>query len=135
VVRRDYNKQYALCLLPVTIKKEKFTFLKVVATLGTTGTCAFDCLDELGPICNKEKLWMHVDAAYAGISKPLQVPDSRQSYQKRKMQELNKFLLFAGSAFLCAEYRHLMNGLQFAESFCFNPHKWLLVNFECSAMW
>jgi glutamate/tyrosine decarboxylase-like PLP-dependent enzyme len=40
--------------------------LKVVATLGTTGTCAFDCLDELGPICSKENLWMHVDAAYAG---------------------------------------------------------------------
>jgi glutamate/tyrosine decarboxylase-like PLP-dependent enzyme len=38
-----------------------------VATLGTTGTCAFDCLDELGPICNMEGLWMHVDAAYAGI--------------------------------------------------------------------
>ena len=40
--------------------------MKVVATLGTTGTCAFDCLDELGPICKKEDLWMHVDAAYAG---------------------------------------------------------------------
>ncbi|XP_021929364.1 aromatic-L-amino-acid decarboxylase-like isoform X2 [Zootermopsis nevadensis] len=77
----------------------------VVATLGTTGTCAIDCLDELGPICKKENLWMHVDAAYAG------------------------------SAFVCPEYRHMMNGLQFADSFCFNPHKWLLVTFECSAMW
>jgi glutamate/tyrosine decarboxylase-like PLP-dependent enzyme len=41
--------------------------MQVVATLGTTGTCAFDCLDDLGPICNKEELWLHVDAAYAGM--------------------------------------------------------------------
>jgi glutamate/tyrosine decarboxylase-like PLP-dependent enzyme len=47
------------------------SFLKVVATLGTTGTCAFDCLDELGPICDKENVWMHVDAAYAGMLKSL----------------------------------------------------------------
>lgn len=38
----------------------------VVATLGTTGTCAFDNLEELGPICNKNNIWLHVDAAYAG---------------------------------------------------------------------
>lgn len=41
--------------------------MQVVATLGTTGTCAFDCLEELGPICNREELWLHVDAAYAGM--------------------------------------------------------------------
>jgi aromatic-L-amino-acid decarboxylase len=38
----------------------------VVATLGTTGTCAFDCLETLGPICNENNIWLHVDAAYAG---------------------------------------------------------------------
>lgn len=38
----------------------------VVATLGTTGTCAFDNLEELGPICNENNIWLHVDAAYAG---------------------------------------------------------------------
>lgn len=38
----------------------------VVATLGTTGTCAFDNLEELGPICNDNNIWLHVDAAYAG---------------------------------------------------------------------
>lgn len=37
-----------------------------VATLGTTGTCAFDCLEQLGPICNENDVWLHVDAAYAG---------------------------------------------------------------------
>uniref|UniRef100_A0A3Q3WFP5 Aromatic-L-amino-acid decarboxylase n=1 Tax=Mola mola TaxID=94237 RepID=A0A3Q3WFP5_MOLML len=75
------------------------------ATLGTTPSCAFDCLSEVGPICNEENLWMHIDAAYAG------------------------------SAFICPEFRPLLNGVEFADSFNFNPHKWLLVNFDCSAMW
>ncbi|XP_061850938.1 aromatic-L-amino-acid decarboxylase isoform X2 [Colius striatus] len=75
------------------------------ATLGTTPCCSFDKLLELGPICNKENVWMHIDAAYAG------------------------------SAFICPEFRHLLNGVEFADSFNFNPHKWLLVNFDCSAMW
>uniref|UniRef100_A0A3B4UME8 Aromatic-L-amino-acid decarboxylase n=2 Tax=Seriola TaxID=8160 RepID=A0A3B4UME8_SERDU len=75
------------------------------ATLGTTPSCAFDHITELGPICNKEDMWMHIDAAYAG------------------------------SAFICPEFRPLLNGIEFADSFNFNPHKWLLVNFDCSAMW
>ncbi|ERL86986.1 hypothetical protein D910_04389 [Dendroctonus ponderosae] len=73
--------------------------------LGTTPTCAFDNLEELGPVCNKENIWLHIDAAYAG------------------------------SAFICPEYRHLMKGAEMADSFNFNPHKWLMVNFDCSAMW
>ncbi|XP_076006569.1 aromatic-L-amino-acid decarboxylase [Genypterus blacodes] len=75
------------------------------ATLGTTPSCAFDHITELGPLCNKENMWMHIDAAYAG------------------------------SAFICPEFRPLLNGVEFADSFNFNPHKWLLVNFDCSAMW
>nr|ALU57412.1 aromatic-L-amino-acid decarboxylase isoform 26 [Homo sapiens] len=78
---------------------------QMVATLGTTTCCSFDNLLEVGPICNKEDIWLHVDAAYAG------------------------------SAFICPEFRHLLNGVEFADSFNFNPHKWLLVNFDCSAMW
>ncbi|XP_015345826.1 aromatic-L-amino-acid decarboxylase isoform X1 [Marmota marmota marmota] len=77
----------------------------VVATLGTTSCCSFDNLLEVGPICKKEDMWLHIDAAYAG------------------------------SAFICPEFRHLLNGVEFADSFNFNPHKWLLVNFDCSAMW
>ncbi|XP_012720078.1 aromatic-L-amino-acid decarboxylase [Fundulus heteroclitus] len=75
------------------------------ATLGTTPSCAFDRITELGPFCNKENMWMHIDAAYAG------------------------------SAFICPEFRPLLNGVEYADSFNFNPHKWLLVNFDCSAMW
>nr|XP_009940044.1 PREDICTED: aromatic-L-amino-acid decarboxylase isoform X5 [Opisthocomus hoazin] len=79
--------------------------IQFCATLGTTPCCSFDKLLQLGPICNKENIWMHIDAAYAG------------------------------SAFICPEFRHLLNGVEFADSFNFNPHKWLLVNFDCSAMW
>ncbi|XP_026329594.1 alpha-methyldopa hypersensitive protein-like [Hyposmocoma kahamanoa] len=77
----------------------------VVATLGTTGTCAFDPLYELGPVCNEANVWLHVDAAYAG------------------------------SAFICPEYRELMRGVEYADSFDVNIHKWMLVHFDCSAMW
>ncbi|XP_037909369.1 aromatic-L-amino-acid decarboxylase isoform X2 [Hermetia illucens] len=76
-----------------------------VVTLGTTSACTFDRLDECGPVGNRYGLWVHIDAAYAG------------------------------SAFICPEYRHLMRGIETADSFNFNPHKWLLVNFDCSAMW
>uniref|UniRef100_A0A3B1IKA7 Aromatic-L-amino-acid decarboxylase n=1 Tax=Astyanax mexicanus TaxID=7994 RepID=A0A3B1IKA7_ASTMX len=75
------------------------------ATLGTTPSCAFDRITEIGPICNAEQLWLHIDAAYAG------------------------------SAFICPEFRPLLDGVEFADSFNFNPHKWMLVNFDCSTMW
>jgi aromatic-L-amino-acid decarboxylase len=73
--------------------------------LGTTSTCAFDRLDEIGPICQKNELWLHVDAAYAG------------------------------SAFICPEFRNLMTGIEFVDSFSFDAHKFLLVNMDCTAMW
>lgn len=95
-------------VLEEAIRKDKEAGLipcYCVATLGTTPTCAFDNLEELGPICNKENLWLHIDAAYAG------------------------------TAFICPEYRYLMKGVELADSFNFNPHKWMLVNFDCSAMW
>uniref|UniRef100_A0A8C7HNG3 Aromatic-L-amino-acid decarboxylase n=1 Tax=Oncorhynchus kisutch TaxID=8019 RepID=A0A8C7HNG3_ONCKI len=79
------------------------------ATLGTTPSCAFDHITELGhvsgPALYVSKIWMHIDAAYAG------------------------------SSFICPEFRPLLNGIEFADSFNFNPHKWLLVNFDCSTMW
>lgn len=39
---------------------------QAVATLGTTSSCTFDRLDEIGPVCNENNVWLHVDAAYAG---------------------------------------------------------------------
>ncbi|KAL8596758.1 hypothetical protein ACOMHN_053854 [Nucella lapillus] len=75
------------------------------ATLGSTPTCGFDNMKELGPICEDHDVWMHVDAAYAG------------------------------SAFICPEFRPLMEGMEFATSFNFNAHKWLRTTYECSPLW
>lgn len=44
----------------------KFLIFQAVNTLGTTSSCTFDRLDEIGPVCNKYDVWLHVDAAYAG---------------------------------------------------------------------
>lgn len=76
-----------------------------IATHGTTGTCAFDNLLEIGPICQEYNIWLHIDAAYAG------------------------------SALCCPEFRPLMPGIELADSFNFNLHKWMMVNFDCCGMW
>ncbi|KAL7043096.1 hypothetical protein ACKWTF_001390 [Chironomus riparius] len=107
-LKADENLQLRGETLEEAIKKdldEGLIPFYAVATLGTTNTCAFDRLDELGPVGNRHNVWIHVDAAYAG------------------------------SAFICPEYRPLMKGIETADSFNFNPHKWMLVNFDCSAMW
>ena len=77
--------------------------LCVVATLGTTGTTAVDPLPEIGEICAKNNIWLHIDAA------------------------------FAGTALILPEYRWMGEGLETADSFVFNPHKWMFTNFDCSA--
>lgn len=77
----------------------------VCGTLGTTAVCSFDNLNEIGQICEEEKLWLHVDAAYAG------------------------------SALICPEFQHLLKGIERVNSFNMNPSKWMLVNFDCSTMW
>uniref|UniRef100_A0A8C6VWP9 Histidine decarboxylase n=1 Tax=Nothobranchius furzeri TaxID=105023 RepID=A0A8C6VWP9_NOTFU len=78
---------------------------QLCATLGTTGVCAFDKLSELGPVCEEEGLWLHVDAAYAG------------------------------SAYLCPELRWSLQGIEFAQSFVFNSSKWMMVHSDCAAFW
>lgn len=75
----------------------------VVATLGTTGIGGFDDLRAVGEICRRHGLFLHVDAAWAG------------------------------SALLLPEWRHLALGLEQADSFVFNPHKWLGIQFDFSA--
>ncbi|KAH7957123.1 hypothetical protein HPB52_015583 [Rhipicephalus sanguineus] len=86
-------------------RKAGFVPFFVSATLGTTSCCSFDALAEIGPLCQKEGIWLHVDAAYAG------------------------------SAFICPEFQYLHKGLEYAMSFNINPNKWMLVNFDCSLMW
>ncbi|MEM7374319.1 MAG: pyridoxal-dependent decarboxylase [Bacteroidota bacterium] len=77
--------------------------LCVVATLGTTSTTAIDPLQKIADICSEFGIWLHVDAAYAG------------------------------SALALPEYRWMIEGLEQADSFVFNPHKWMLTHFDCSA--
>lgn len=75
----------------------------VVGTIGTTGCTAVDPIHAIGSICKKFNLWLHVDAAYAG------------------------------TAMVLPEMRHYMEGIELADSYVFNPHKWMFVNFDCSA--
>jgi len=79
------------------------TPLCVIATIGTTGTTAIDPLAEISVICQKYNIWLHVDAAYAG------------------------------TALILPEMRWMSRGLKDADSFVFNPHKWMFTNFDCSA--
>ena len=77
----------------------------VVASVGTTSSMAVDPVPAIGELCEREGLWLHVDAAMAGI------------------------------AALCPEHRGLLAGLERADSFCTNPHKWMSVNFDCDLFW
>ena len=77
----------------------------VCATVGTTSSNAIDPLPEIGNICQEEGLWLHVDGA------------------------------MAGTAAICPEYRHIHSGLEFADSYCFNPHKWMFTNFDCDCFY
>ena len=75
------------------------------ATIGTTSSNAMDPVAAIGEICRQHNLWLHVDAA------------------------------MSGTAMLCPEFRHLQNGLEFADSYNFNPHKWMFTNFDCNCFW
>jgi aromatic-L-amino-acid/L-tryptophan decarboxylase len=77
----------------------------VVATVGTTSTTAVDPLPAIGALCREYGAWLHVDAAYAG------------------------------AAAACPELRWIHDGLEFADSYCFDPHKWMLTGFDCDAFW
>ncbi len=77
----------------------------VCATIGTTSSNAMDPLPEVGSICRKQNLWLHVDAA------------------------------MSGTAALCPEFRHIHCGLELADSYCFNPHKWMFTNFDCDCFY
>ncbi len=77
----------------------------VCATVGTTSSNAIDPLLEIGEICREEGLWFHVDSA------------------------------MSGTAALCPEYRYINEGIELADSYCFNPHKWMFTNFDCDCFY
>jgi len=86
-------------------KKNGLTPCFVCATVGTTSSNAMDPVEAIGEICRKHNLWLHVDAA------------------------------MSGTAMLCPEFRHLQKGVELADSYNFNPHKWMATNFDCSCFW
>ena len=79
--------------------------LFLCATVGTTQTTAVDPIRELCAVAATHGVWVHVDAAYAG------------------------------SALVCPEFRHLIDGAEAVDSFSMNAHKWLLANNDCCVLW
>ena len=77
----------------------------VCATVGTTSTGAIDPLRDIAGACREHGAWLHVDAA------------------------------MAGTAALCPEFRQMHDGLEAADSYAFNPHKWMFVNFDCDCFY
>lgn len=77
----------------------------VVATIGTTSSTAVDPIKEISSICKKENIWLHVDGAYAGVTAIL------------------------------PEMKTYFEGLEFADSYVVNPHKWLFVPVDFSILY
>lgn len=77
----------------------------VCATIGTTSSNAIDPVPEIAGICREQGIWLHVDAA------------------------------MSGTAALCPEFRPIHQGVESADSYCFNPHKWMFTNFDCDVFY
>ena len=79
--------------------------MMVHACVGSTSTGAMDDIASIATVAGEFECWLHVDAAWAGV------------------------------AAICPEYRAHLGGVEFADSFVTNPHKWLLTTFDCSTFW
>ena len=77
----------------------------VCSSRGTTSSSAFDPTPAIAEICRANGMWLHVDAAMSGI------------------------------AALVPEFRWVNDGVEFADSYCTNPHKWMGINFDCDLFW
>ncbi|XP_065853493.1 4-hydroxyphenylacetaldehyde synthase-like [Euphorbia lathyris] len=82
-----------------------FLPLYLCGTIGTTACGVVDPIEELGKIASKYNIWFHIDAAYAG------------------------------SACICPEFRHYLDGVELADSISMNLHKWFLTNMTCCCLW
>nr|VDD58556.1 unnamed protein product [Brassica oleracea] len=110
VLKADSSTNYALRpeLLQEAVSKDIEAGLIpffLCGNVGTTSSTAVDPLAALGNIAKRNEIWFHVDAAYAG------------------------------SACICPEYRQYIDGVETADSFNMNAHKWFLTNFDCSLLW
>ena len=77
----------------------------VCATVGTTSSTAIDPIRGIAGVCRDHNVWLHVDAA------------------------------MSGTAALCPEFRFIQDGVEFADSYTFNPHKWMFTNFDCNCFY
>ena len=94
--------------LAATLKEDRRAGLIpcfVCATVGTTSSNAIDPVREIGQVCRENGVWLHVDAA------------------------------MSGTAAICPEFRKIHDGLEFADSYSFNPHKWMFTNFDCDCFY
>ena len=79
--------------------------LAVIATIGTTSSTAIDPVNEIADLCEAEGIWLHVDAAYAGVMAMLPA------------------------------WRTAFRGVERADTLVVNPHKWLFTPFDCSVLY
>ncbi len=106
----DVDEAYALdpAALRSAIEADRANGLlpiAVVSAIGTTATTAVDPIGAISDVAEEHGLWHHVDAAYAG------------------------------TAMVCDEFRVHQPGLERVDSYTFNPHKWMMVNFDCNVLW
>lgn len=106
----DVDENFALRtdLLEKQIQKDKTDGLVpffICGSVGTTSSTAIDPIGELGEIAKREDCWYHIDAAALG------------------------------TAMICPEFRHFIDGAELADSYSFNPHKWMFTNFDCNVFW
>ncbi|MGY5847417.1 pyridoxal phosphate-dependent decarboxylase family protein [Salegentibacter sp. HM20] len=85
-------------------EEERARLFAVVATGGTTNAGIIDDLDSIAEVCEREKLWFHVDCAYGG------------------------------GALAASSVRHLFKGIERADSITIDPHKWLFSPYDCGAV-
>ncbi len=106
----EVDENFAMCAdaLAKQIEADKKSGLVpffVCATVGTTSSCAIDPVREVGRIGRGHNLWLHVDSA------------------------------MSGTAALCPEFRFINDGIELADSYTFNPHKWMFTNFDCNCFY
>jgi len=108
LIEVDGNFAMRTDVLSAAVERDKANGLIpffVCGTVGTTSSNGMDPLSEIGKVCLDRSLWFHVDAAMSGTSA------------------------------LCPEFRHFQQGIEYADSYCFNPHKWMFTNFDCDCFY
>jgi aromatic-L-amino-acid decarboxylase len=107
VVKVDDDEQFrmrpnALAEAIAADRARGYVPIACVATVGTTGMASIDPVPAIAEICSRENVWLHVDGAYGG------------------------------TLAVVPEYRYILDGVESADSFVVNPHKWLFTPFDCS---